>query len=428
MVYPRCTLLVLWFSLAQAERVPQKDLEAALSRVAEQMATKYNMSIAVAFHSPDAVFSVAAGYTDAGLGMGTRSRPAHPHDMYVWGSTTKMFTAPAVLQLVGRGIVSLTDPIAMHVDPLLVQLNGTRLADHFGHPINSVHVEHLLHMTSGIADYDDGAFAEDQLTHRAKAFGPVEILGKYVRPSLLFAPGQRQQYCSTNYILLGLILARYSHRIGTPWSWQAYDQLTVIPAPLRNAFNESKFVVSGPCNKFTPVHGFMASYSTAAILPQDVWNVSCVGGWTAGNYVGSVADVARFTYELYAKNDSRIVPPALQAYLTNFSAPAAPGRKFKFYGMGTFSLDWSIGDAEAYGHVGDTYGYQSQTTYFPGLGFVLAVATNVETASQAQPADATCIAYHEIAALMHGKEPPSCSFKVPFRFIGQCTCNYDVVV
>ncbi len=48
---------------------------------------------------------------------------------------------------------------------------------------------------------------------------------------------------------------------------------------------------------------------------------------------------------------------------------------FKFYGMGTFNLDWSIGGGkDAYGHVGDTYGYQSQTTYVPEDDFVITVS------------------------------------------------------
>merc|ERR1712232_904133 len=103
---------------------------------------------------------------------------------------------------------------------------------------------------------------------------------------------------------------------------------------------------------------------------------------------------------------------------------------FKFYGMGTFSLDWSVGkvpwDAEAYGHVGDTYGYQSQTTYFPLYDFALSVATNVETSSQAQPADATCQAYHEVKAVLTAdpRGPPNCTFFVPSRFIGTCTCAW----
>lgn len=405
-----------------------EDVRAALQRVADRMAQKYNMSLAAAYYSLEEQVEVASGFTDSGIGLGKPARRARPDDPYVWGSTTKMFTAPAVLQLVARGVLALADPISMHVDPILLRLNGTRLRDHFGSRIDEVRVEHLMHMTSGIADYDGAAFTRDQFLQREKAFGPVEILGRYVSPALEFAPGTRQAYCSTNYILLGLVLARHSHKVGTGWSWQSYDQMDVIPAPLRAAYSRSRFATAGPCADFTPVHGFLESYVDIDLPEQDVWNVSCVGGWTAGNFVGPVADVARFTYELYNRRRPSIVPADMQAHLTDFAPPRWPGRPFKFYGMGTFSLDWSIGDGEAYGHVGDTYGYQSQTTYFPDEDFVLAVATNVELGSQAQPADFTCAAYHEVLAARRGTASPTCTFHVPRRFIGKCSCSYDVVV
>lgn len=94
--------------------------------------------------------------------------------------------------------------------------------------------------------------------------------------------------------------------------------------------------------------------------------------------------------------------------------------------MGTFNLGWSVsaeGDIAAVGHVGDTYGYQSQSTYFPDLDFSLSVATNIETDSQAQPADVTCQLYNSIAAIMQNKSIPSCTFTVPYRFIGTCNCS-----
>eukprot|EP00427_Karlodinium_veneficum_P036718 CAMPEP_0169284852 /NCGR_PEP_ID=MMETSP1016-20121227/58350_1 /TAXON_ID=342587 /ORGANISM="Karlodinium micrum, Strain CCMP2283" /LENGTH=135 /DNA_ID=CAMNT_0009374249 /DNA_START=276 /DNA_END=680 /DNA_ORIENTATION=+ len=72
-------------------------------------------------------------------------------------------------------------------------------------------------------------------------------------------------------------------------------------------------------------------------------------------------------------------------------------------------------------HTVNTYGYQSQTTYFPEADFVISVATNVETSSQAQPADFTCLAYHEVKAVMDGTLAPKCTFVVPHRFIGKCT-------
>ena len=244
--------------------------------------------------------------------------PAGPE---VWGSTTKMITAPAVLQLVEQGLVKLTDPISLHIDPILLQLNGTHLEDHFGSPIRDVEIQHLLHMTSGIQDYDGEAFSAAQFANRSKAFGPVEILTRFVSPTLQFSPGERQSYCSTNYILLGFVLATHHHRTGTAWSWQDYDQASVVPAALQKDFTQSLFVKQGPCSQYTPVHGFMGFYPSAQLPKQDVWNVSCLGGWTAGDYVGSVADIARFTYDLYNTQDPKIVTAQSQAHLTNFTAP-----------------------------------------------------------------------------------------------------------
>ncbi|CAJ1398374.1 unnamed protein product [Effrenium voratum] len=412
--------------LAVCGRPLQDELKAALERVADQMRDKYDMSLAAAFYSKSLNFSVASGYTDAGLGLGNKTRPAQADDLYVWGSTTKMLTAPAVLQLVEKNQVKLTDPIALHIDPILLVLNGTRLESYFGSAIHKVQIQHLLHMTSGIQDYDGEAFSTAQFANRSKAFGPIEIVSNYVSPELQFPPGQQQAYCSTNYILLGLVLATHYHQPTKSWAWQSYDQSTVIPAALRNAFQNSLFVKEGPCSHFTPVHGFMEFYPSAKLPKQDVWDVSCLGGWTAGNYLGSVADVARFTYELYNTKEPQIVSAQSQAHLTNFTTQA--GSPFKFYGMGTFNLAWSIGSTDAYGHVGDTYGYQSQTTYIPEDDFVITVATNVETTKQAQPADFTCHAYHEIKAVLTGKPKPHCVFVVPQRFIGKCMCLPEEVI
>jgi len=285
-------------------------------------------------------------------------------------------------------------------------------------------------MTSGIPDYDDGKYSNAQFRNRTRDFSPVEILRDFVGRRMDFAPGAAQSYSSTNYVILGLVLAAHQHSgSGGPRSWTDLDQKAVIPEPLRAAFARSAFVQAGPCERHSPVHGYMEAYLTDPMLrPQDIWNVSCVGGWTAGNYVGPARDVARFAYELYNRERPRIVSAASQALLTNFTAPGPSGGAFKFYGMGTFSLDWSVGDAEAYGHVGDTYGYQSQTTYFPGEDFVLTVATNVETVSQAQPADFTCLAYHAAIAVINDTPRLKCSFSVPQRFIGICSCQGDTIV
>ena len=158
------------------------------------------------------------------------------------------------------------------------QLNGTHLEAHFGSAIRGVQIQHLLHMTSGIQDYDGEAFSAAQFANRSKAFGPVEILTRFVSPTLQFSPGERQAYCSTNYILLGLVLATHYHRAGSAWSWQDYDQTSVVPAALQKAFAHSLFVKSGPCSQYTPVHGFMGFYPSAQLPKQDFWETGAYPG------------------------------------------------------------------------------------------------------------------------------------------------------
>lgn len=92
-------------------------------------------------------------------------------------------------------------------------------------------------------------------------------------------------------------------------------------------------------------------------------------------------------------------------------------------GIPGFPTPHQNGSYTAYGHVGDTYGYQSQTTYFPNHDFVVTVATNVETDTQAQPAEATCLAYHELVSMFEGQPPNVCNFTVPHHFIGVCSCE-----
>mmetsp|Transcript_1694 Transcript_1694/g.3252 ORF Transcript_1694/g.3252 Transcript_1694/m.3252 type:complete len:469 (+) Transcript_1694:76-1482(+) len=390
-------------------------LHGALKQTAKHIHAKYDCAVALAFFSPAKNIVVADGYTDRGLGLGRATRKTQPDDLFVWGSTTKMYTAPAVLQLVDAGKAKLEAPVTEYLDDSV----ATAVRKHIPR-IDSVLLGHALHMTSGLADYDGEAYSAAQFSRRAHDFAPLEILLNYVNSSLQFTPGSQQRYSSTNYILLGLVLAHFA---GSP-SWMDFNQLSVIPAERRFMYNFTRFVRSGTCSQHTPVHGFLEGYSTASIPKQDVWNVSCLGGWTAGNLLATVSDVARFTYDLYRPGGGIISAASLQR-MVDFANPVSggPGRHFKFYGMGTFELGWSAGIENAVGHVGDTYGYQSQTTYFPNSDFVISVSTNVETKSQAQPAEATCLAYHAVVAAIAGRAPPACNFTVPRRFIGTCVCT-----
>lgn len=71
--------------------LPISEVKGSLERISTELASKYNMSIAIAFYSesPALGFSadapgdvaVAAGFTDSGMGMGTPTRAALPDDL-----------------------------------------------------------------------------------------------------------------------------------------------------------------------------------------------------------------------------------------------------------------------------------------------------------------------------------------------------------
>ena len=92
---------------------------------------------------------------------------------------------------------------------------------------------------------------------------------------------------------------------------------------MRPPLAKSLFVNRGRCSEHTPVHGIMApsSYNPSATAASDVWNVSCAGGWTGGNYVGAATDVARYTYEVYAPRGT-VVGAASKKLMTNFTGDA----------------------------------------------------------------------------------------------------------
>ena len=137
---------------------------------------------------------------------------------------------------------------------------NTTLASLFGPYVTEMTVFHLLHMTSGIRDYDRAAYTDDQFANRSRDFDPLTIVLEYSRRPLEFEPGTAQRYCSTNYVLLGLVLATHlggleaaATSLGAP-SWQSYDQMSVLPPSL--VLRASRFVDAGTCESVTPVHGF----------------------------------------------------------------------------------------------------------------------------------------------------------------------------
>jgi len=155
------------------------------------------------------------GFGDAG----PSGRPVTPQTPFVLASTTKSFTALAVMQLVEAGKVDLDAPVQRY-------LPWFRLAD----PAASarITVRHLLNQTSGLADPTEsvtkGDGSDAALEHAVRALSAVQPR----HPA-----GQAFGYSNMNYSTLGLIVQTVSGQ-----SYEDYVRQHVLaPLGMTNSYS-----------------------------------------------------------------------------------------------------------------------------------------------------------------------------------------------
>lgn len=123
----------------------------------------------------------------------------NPFTTYEIGSVTKQMAAACILQQVQAGNLRTDETIDKYFPE-------------FPHA-SRITVDHLLHMDSGIVDYNnnpykffEGVGGNPSAKFRNGEMTDEEILSFLYRTELEFEPGTKFAYCNTNYYLLALIL------------------------------------------------------------------------------------------------------------------------------------------------------------------------------------------------------------------------------
>jgi hypothetical protein len=299
-----------------------KDVQA----IVDHSAVKYNCSFSVAVKAP----KLPSTLTWAAGGATTDSK-------FAWGSITKMWTGSSavgsalptrqtpgacvshagasIMQLVASGALTLDTPAAPIVDAQLAAmkkinfpgLNFTTLAELYGPDVGKVTIHNLLAMQSGIPDFDTAnpsriPGGKDKDSFRASVYAnpnqdflepalmsvPWVALGK-----LESTPGTGFHYSSTNFGILGLILAHFAQEDDYRY------------------FNQSSFLQAVP--------------ALAALRSQIDWGVrgspadlGVINGFDRTDYNGQVPRCAVFCV-LYVRSAHNHVPtqPADGATLTH---------------------------------------------------------------------------------------------------------------
>jgi CubicO group peptidase (beta-lactamase class C family) len=285
-----------------------------------------------------------------GVGVAGDEKPVTGDTPFVIGSTTKSFTALAVLQLVDAGKVGLDDPVVDHVPEL-------ELPD--GEPLRAITVRHVLQHTSGLDDLSGGPVLTS-----AQEGTALEAVAEVRDAPLASTPGEMWRYANVNYVLAGLVVERAS---GLPYA--DYLQEAVLD-PLGMT---DTYVLAHP--SVTPGHRYWFGLTAASGPVQR-------RGVVAAGYVASTARdlgsyLAVYLRDGRALDATRIVSaqavrdltaPGPQAHL----GPWAEGATAR-YAMG-----WMVGgpwEEPAVFHPGNAPDSSAMIALFPDRG--LAAATLV---------------------------------------------------
>ena len=170
-------------------------IRAAVQPYMNAEAAKWNLSFSVGIVTKKGALSMAA--TRPG------GVPLHPDALIPPGSATKTWTAAAVMKLVEIGKINLEDPAHHLIDPVMIRLDGTTMADFWGPRVNRITISQLLRMQGGIPDYltVGGSWDTELVVKKNRGVSTFDWI-RHSGPNLLSKP----YYSSTNYALLGLAL------------------------------------------------------------------------------------------------------------------------------------------------------------------------------------------------------------------------------
>jgi CubicO group peptidase (beta-lactamase class C family) len=279
------------------------------------------------------------GYAD----IGNRVRIT-PDTKFRIGSVTKQFTAAAILKLQEDGKLRIDDKLCEYYPD-------------FPHG-DEITLYHLLTHTSGLADYTNKPdFLKEVMTEAA----PTEIVESIKKDKPDFHPGEKWEYCNSNYFLLGCIVEKVSGQ-----SLETFFQETFFgPLGMKNTGIHH-------WNRILDREATGYSYVGGKVQRSLDWNMSWAGG--AGALYSTVGDLYRWNDALF---HGKVLKPAsleaafAPARLNDGTIAPAAGRG---YGFG-----WIVGNLRGLrwiAHDGGLHGFVSYLMQLPDEDFTVAVLAN----------------------------------------------------
>jgi CubicO group peptidase (beta-lactamase class C family) len=274
-----------------------------------------------------------------GFGVADPSgRAVTPQTPFILFSSSKSFTALAIMQLVEAGQVELDAPVQRY-------LPWFRVAD----PDASarITVRHLLHHTSGLPETADNGL----LTKTDTSDSAIEQLVRGVSTVSLDRPvGAAFEYVNANYVTLGLIVQTVS---GQPYETYVQEHI-FAPLDMRHSFTAK---TEAQQQGLATGHRYWFGRPVPTDLPDSRSNLP------AGGLISSAEDMTH--YLIAQLNEGRYGQASILSSegIAEMHTPAVQRRGDMFYGMG-----WYVGPANGIPviwHGGDGTNFHSTMVLAP---------------------------------------------------------------
>jgi D-alanyl-D-alanine carboxypeptidase len=310
--------------------------------------------------------TVRSGAADTRTG-----RPVPFEARFRIGSQTKTFVSATVLQMVGEGKLSLDDTVETWL-PGLVRGHGND-----GREIT---VRQLLQHTSGLPEFLQGLtylFSQEGFQkHRYDTLTPRQAVLTAMKFKPDFAPGTSWNYSNTNYVLVGMIIAKVS---GHTWQHEVRRRI-IKPLGLRSTtLPNTRVGIPGP--HAVGYERFPGPNATPQDPdygePIDATRLNPSWGGAAGEIISTTHDTNTF---LRALVSGQVLRPTQLAQMQHTVATNKAFRSYlpgARYGLGLMRIRNSCG--HYWSHGGDIQGFQTRNGVTPNGKRSVTVSINTDT-------------------------------------------------
>lgn len=328
---------------------------ASLQEYADEAAAALGVAGAqVALFDGSGIEEVAVGMANLDTGV-----PVTPETLFSVGSTTKLYTAALVMQLVDEGQVDLDHPLEDHLPG--VALSGTRCSQ-------DITPRQLMSMSSGL---DNGPYVDhgrgDDAVRRY-------VDGLRTLPEL-FAPGAGYGYSNASTIVSGLLVERAT---GLDWDSALRTRL-LEPAGLHSSFTLVDDIIH---RRFSVGHALGPDRTPDVI---HAWPMPRAMGPAGATMFATAGDLVRFG-QLFLR-DGRgaegqpVLSPAAVTEMQRPQVACPPTLLADHWGLGPYVKAWD--GIQILGHSGTTPCGSSYLMWAPELN--VAIATTVNTPELGYP-------------------------------------------